>query len=88
MSFIHSFIGECYSEDDKAGGIFLQNISLLAGGNPFGHTKKSTNQEYFGKFVAIESPEDVFAIRRAEVIHTICWYSLKYYSADFVRYLF
>jgi hypothetical protein len=40
MSFIHSFIGECYSEDDKAGGIFLQNISLLAGGNPFGHTKK------------------------------------------------
>jgi hypothetical protein len=53
--FIHSFIGECYSEYDKAGGIFLQNISLLAGGNPFGHTKKSTNQEYFGKFVAIES---------------------------------
>ncbi|WJX52031.1 hypothetical protein P8452_38181 [Trifolium repens] len=33
------------------------------------------------------SPEDVFAIQRAEVIHTICWYSLKYYSADFVSYM-
>jgi hypothetical protein len=83
----HSFAGDCYSDEDKAGEILLQNISLLAGGNPFRHTKKSINPVCFGNFVAIESAGDMFAIQRAEVIHTICWFSSKYHRSDFVRYL-
>ncbi|TKY71312.1 Separase protein [Spatholobus suberectus] len=73
---------------DEARKILLRSISVLVSRNPFYTTFSSIPLDYFHHLVATEIPGDVFTIERAEIVHDICWYSLKSYHSKFARNIF
>ncbi|RDX78338.1 Separase, partial [Mucuna pruriens] len=73
---------------DETRKILLRSISILGSRNPFYPTFSSIPLDYFHHLVAKEIPGDVFTIERAEIVHDICWYSLKSYHSKFARNIF
>ncbi|KHN33472.1 Separin [Glycine soja] len=73
---------------DEARKILLRSISVLVSRNPFYPMPSSIPLDYFHHLVAREIPGDVFTIERAEIVHDICWYSLKSYHSKFARNIF
>ncbi|KAJ1434987.1 SEPARIN core domain [Sesbania bispinosa] len=73
---------------DETRKILLRSISVLVSRNPFCHTFSSIPLDYFHHLVAKEIPGDVFAIERAEIVHEICWHSLKHYHSKSTRNIF
>lgn len=89
FSNAYSFTVKCYAypgQIEEVRKILLRSISVLVGRNPFCHTFSSIPVDYFHHSVAKTIPGDVFAIERAEIVHNICWYSLKCYRSKFLRY--
>ncbi|XP_020220359.1 separase isoform X1 [Cajanus cajan] len=82
---------KCYAYPsliDETRKILLRSISILVSRSPFYHTFSSIPLDYFHHSVAREIPGDVFTIERAEIVHDICWYSLKSYHSNFARNIF
>ncbi|XP_058760955.1 separase-like [Vicia villosa] len=75
-------------QNDEAQKILLKSMSLLFGRNTFCHSFSSIPLDSFHQLVAKEIPGDVFAIERAEIVYSICWYSLKCYHSKFTRNIF
>ncbi|KAK8469090.1 hypothetical protein PHAVU_006G212401 [Phaseolus vulgaris] len=73
---------------DETHKFLLRSISVLVSRNPFYHGLSSIPLEYFNHLVAREIPGDVFTIERAEIVHDICWYSLKSYHSKLARNIF
>jgi len=73
---------------DETHKFLLRSISVLVSRNSFYHGLSSIPLEYFNHLVAREIPGDVFTIERAEIVHDICWYSLKSYHSKLARYLY
>ncbi|KAI5448524.1 hypothetical protein KIW84_015801 [Lathyrus oleraceus] len=73
---------------DEAQKILLKSMSLLFGRDPFCHSFSSMPLDSFHQLVAKEIPGDVFAIERAEIVYSICWYSLKCYHSKLTRNIF
>lgn len=85
------FTVKCFAypgQIDEARKILLRSISVLVSRNPFYPMPSSIPLDYFHHLVAREIPGDVFTIERAEIVHDICWYSLKNYHSKFARYLY
>lgn len=85
------FTVKCFAypgQIDEARKILLRSISVLVSRNPFYPMPSSIPLDYFHHLVAREIPGDVFTIERAEIVHDICWYSLKSYHSKFARYLY
>lgn len=85
------FTVKCFAypgQIDEARKILLRSISVLVSRNPFYPMPSSIPLDYFLHLVAREIPGDVFTIERAEIVHDICWYSLKNYHSKFARYLY
>ncbi|XP_058750289.1 separase-like isoform X2 [Vicia villosa] len=81
----------CYAypgQIEEAQKILLKSMSLLFVRNPFCHRFSSIPLDSFLQLVAKEIPGDVFAIERAEIVYSICWYSLKFYHSKFTRNIF
>ncbi|CAJ1963611.1 unnamed protein product [Sphenostylis stenocarpa] len=66
----------------------LRSILVLVSRNAFYPKFLSIPLDYFHHLVAREIPGDVFTIERAEIVHDICWYSLKSYHSKHARNFF
>ncbi|XP_014518647.1 separase isoform X1 [Vigna radiata var. radiata] len=73
---------------DETHKFLLRSISILVSRNPFYHVLSSIPLDYFNHFVAREIPGDLFTIERSEIVHDICWYSLKSYHSKHARNIF
>ncbi|KAI4296272.1 hypothetical protein L6164_036245 [Bauhinia variegata] len=73
---------------DEIRKVLLSSISVLVSRNPFSHTFPSVPLDYFRDMVAREIPGDLFTIERAEILHEICWFSLKSYHLKDNRNIF
>ncbi|KAK7412084.1 hypothetical protein VNO78_03531 [Psophocarpus tetragonolobus] len=86
-----SRVVKCFSysgQIDETYKILIRSISVLVFRNPFYPIVASIPLDYFNHLVAREIPGDVFTIERAEIVHDICWYSLKNYHSKFARNIF
>ncbi|KAF7803655.1 separase isoform X2 [Senna tora] len=84
-------LGNCFaylSQTDEVQDILLRRISVLVSRNPFYQKIVPVALDYFCLLVAKEIPGDVFAIERAEILHDLCWFSLKNYHSKHIRNVF
>ncbi|KAI9087156.1 hypothetical protein K1719_030791 [Acacia pycnantha] len=76
------------SQIDDAHEILLRRISVLVSRNSFYPKLVPVAPDYFRLLVAKEYQGDVFAIERAEILHDICWFSLRSYHSNHTRTIF